>query len=93
MSQAPYLTDAEIADICAPLVQASAQTRHLKAMGLLVRSKPNGRPLVARAEFDRAMITTTQATAANGTGAQPDRAALLMMFAKGKKSNGTQAQK
>lgn len=50
-----YLTDAEIADLCAPLVMPAAQVRVLERMGFLVKKKPNGRPVVARCEFERVM--------------------------------------
>ncbi|OZI64590.1 DUF4224 domain-containing protein [Bordetella genomosp. 4] len=53
----PYLTDEEIANICTPLTQPAAQMRHLKRLGLNARAKPNGRPLVARADFDRVMTS------------------------------------
>lgn len=55
MSDLPFLTDAEIAGICDPLVMPGAQRRHLKRLGLHVEEKPNGRPLVARSEFERVL--------------------------------------
>lgn len=51
----PYLTDAEVSDMCEPLVQAAAQCKHLRALGLMVATKPNGRPLVLRSELDRVL--------------------------------------
>lgn len=51
----PYLTDAEIDEICAPLKIGAAKRKRLERMGMLVKQKPNGRPLVARAEFVRVM--------------------------------------
>lgn len=51
----PYLTDAEIDGICDPLVMPAAQRRHLVRLGLHVERKPNGRPLVARSEFERVL--------------------------------------
>lgn len=42
------LTDAEIDSICAGLVQNAAKVRCLRRMGLTVRQKPNGKPLVNR---------------------------------------------
>lgn len=53
--QPPYLTDAEVTGMCEPLVQPSAQCRHLRALGLMVTTKPNGRPLVLRTELDRVL--------------------------------------
>ena len=54
------LTDAEIDSICAGLTQNAARVRYLKRMGLLVRQKPNGRPLVNRAHYDS--VTSGNAT-------------------------------
>lgn len=48
-SPLPWLTDAEIADLCKPLRRADAQTRYLEDLGLTVKHKPNGRPIVVRA--------------------------------------------
>lgn len=49
------LSDAEIDAICAGLVQNAAKVRHLQRLGLTVRQKPNGRPLVNRAHYDAVM--------------------------------------
>lgn len=49
------LTDAEIDLICDGLVQAHAKIRYLERLGLTVRRKPNGRPLVNRAHYDAMM--------------------------------------
>lgn len=46
------LTDSEIDTICAGLVQNAAKVRYLRSMGLTVRQKPNGKPLVNRAHFE-----------------------------------------
>lgn len=46
------LTDAEIERACQGLVQNAAKVRHLKRMGLVVRTKPNGEPLVNRNHYD-----------------------------------------
>jgi hypothetical protein len=51
--QPPYLTDAEIAEICAPLRQGAAQIKLLRSWGVRVAVKPNGRPLVWRADVER----------------------------------------
>lgn len=50
-----YLTDAEIDDICAPLKVGAAKCKHLERLGMIVKRKADGRPLVARAEFNRVM--------------------------------------
>ncbi len=49
------LTDVEIDQICAGLVQNAARVRYLRDMGLTVRQKPNGRPLVNRRHYDAVM--------------------------------------
>lgn len=49
----PYLTDDEIRDLCRPLVMRAAMVRHLQAMGLQVRRRPDGWPIVGRAHFEQ----------------------------------------
>lgn len=56
----PDLTDDEIDRICGGLRQSAAKVRYLQGLGLTVRRKPNGRPLVARAHFDEVMARTGQ---------------------------------
>lgn len=51
-----YLTDDEVAEICEPLVNAAAQYKYITSkLGMHAGKKPNGRPLVARSEFERVM--------------------------------------
>lgn len=52
-----YLTDEEVDHICDGYVQNAAKTRFLTAIGLTVHTKPNGRPLVARKQFDSAVCS------------------------------------
>jgi hypothetical protein len=47
-----HLSDSEVDDICAGLKQNAAKVRFLERMGLKVRRKPNGRPLVSRSAYD-----------------------------------------
>lgn len=49
------LSDAEIDEICAGLTQNCAKVRHLEKLGLSVRQKPNGKPLVSRAHYETVM--------------------------------------
>lgn len=50
----PYLTDTEIDGICAGLTQSAAKVRYLRdVLRVPVERKPNGRPLVRRADWDR----------------------------------------
>lgn len=51
----PDLTDAEVDRICDGLTQSAAKVRFLQSLGLTVRRKPNGRPLVNRAHYDAVM--------------------------------------
>lgn len=44
----PYLSDAEVDEMCDGLVQDAAKIRYLRGLGLRVDRKPNGRPLVWR---------------------------------------------
>lgn len=70
----PWLSDAEIGDLCAGLKQSAAQVRYLRQLGLTVRAKPNGKPLVMRADIE-AMSGTVAKTPA--TRREPNRAGLL----------------
>ena len=90
----PWLTDDEINGICNPLRQSSAQCRYLKSLGLVVKARRNGRPLVARDEWLRVMVgghTASQSAAATGS-ATPDREGLFALLGR-KNKNGTSAQR
>lgn len=51
----PFLTDAEINAICDGLTQPAAMARYLARLGLTVHTKPNGRPLISRTQFETVM--------------------------------------
>jgi hypothetical protein len=88
---APWLSDAELAEMCAPLQQPAAQIRWLKRAGYHVERRPNGKPLLMRSELERvAGAARFGAPAQNAPGGQPDRAALLQVIAGGKR--GPKAQ-
>ena len=70
----PWLTDDEIADLCAGLTQGAAQARFLRQLGLTVRAKHNGRPLVMRAHLEQVMMPAE--TAKPSGKREPNRAAL-----------------
>lgn len=81
MSLPPFLTDAEIADATKPLKQGAARCRFLRALGIKVDPRPDGQPLVGRAEFeaarmDRKRTREAPAPAAIGNVVAPDWAAL-----------------
>jgi hypothetical protein len=46
------LTDVEIDMICDGYKQSAAKVRYLQSIGLTVRRKPNGRPLINRTHYD-----------------------------------------
>lgn len=81
----PWLTKDEIDDLCQPLTQPAAQIRFLQSLGLTVKTKPNGTPLVIRSHFEQVM---------NPAGTQkrpqlrlePNRAAYQALIAKKRKS-------
>jgi len=62
-----YLSDSEVADLCAPLTQPAAQVRYLQQLGLQVAKKPNGRPVVVRSHAEAVLSGHQQAPA----GAEP----------------------
>lgn len=49
----PDIPDWQIDEICAGLEQSAAKVRYLRRLGIRVERRPNGRPLVARAEWER----------------------------------------
>lgn len=50
------LTDDEVDAICAGYTQNAAKVRFLRGLGVEVRRKPNGRPLVARGDWVRLTV-------------------------------------
>jgi len=51
------LNDAEINEICGGLIQNHAKIRFLLSLGLTVRRKPNGKPLVNRQHYQTVMTS------------------------------------
>jgi hypothetical protein len=70
-----FLTEGEIAALCAPLKQPAAQVRFLRASGLTVTVKPNGRPAVVRSHAEAVLsgrlAATVEPTQGLGAGAAP----------------------
>ena len=56
----PDLDDLEVDQICIGLVQNAAKIRYLQSLGLIVARRPNGRPLVARAEWEKRFVSSEQ---------------------------------
>jgi hypothetical protein len=85
----PYLTDQEIAEITAPLIQGAARCRFLNRIGVKVQRRPDGQPLVGRAEFEAFMQARDSAIApTHRTEAGPDWPALQdrVRYARGQKA-------
>ncbi len=80
----PWYTDQEIDDLCAGLATNAAKCRHLRAQGLTVTQKPNGRPLVMRAHAEAVLAGLAQVLATTGAPQpdrpRPDRAALVLAY-------------
>lgn len=75
----PYLSDDELLDVCRPLTQPAAMIRYLKDQGFHVKRRPNGWPLVSRANFDAVMMGCA-ARVDKEAGATPNVQALLDRF-------------
>lgn len=76
----PWLSQQEIDDLCAPLTQHAAQLRFIRGLGLTVRTKPNGAPLLMRSHFDEVMMPVKKSKPAKR---QPNSAGLRLAYAKG----------
>lgn len=77
----PNLSDAELLEICKPLTQPAAMIRYLRAEGFFVKRRPNGWPLVSRANYEAVMMGHAQAAPAAGSVASgPNVQALLDRF-------------
>ena len=74
----PWLSQAEVDDLCQPLKQAAAQVRYLREQGLAVRTKPNGQPLVLRSNVEEVM--NPAAKPVKSAKREPNRAGLIASF-------------
>lgn len=86
-----YLSDSEIADLCAPLTQPAAQVRYLRAIGLTVTLKPNGRPVVIRCHAEAVLSGRRAASPPNtidtpgiASQQQPSRSTLITLLQRGR---------
>ena len=61
-----HLSDPELADICRPLTQHAARIRYLRTLGLRVERRPDGSPLVRRADWERAQQAQNATPARRG---------------------------
>jgi hypothetical protein len=76
----PWLSSDEVDDLCAPLKQHAAQIRFIRGLGITVREKPNGAPLVMRTHFEEKMSPTGKLKTPTKTA--PNSAGLRLAFAK-----------
>jgi hypothetical protein len=88
-----FLTQAEVDDLCAPLIQPAAQVRFLRASGLTVTVKPNGRAAVVRSHAEQVLSFGAVRPAASvgqpaDSAAKPDRGALISLFNRGGGTHG-----
>ena len=74
----PFLTDDEVNAICDGLTQPAAMARYLARLGLRVHTKPNGRPLVSRANFETVMAGRPSGTPTSRPAA--DAGAVVALF-------------
>lgn len=67
------LPDDEVDRICHPLKQNAAKVRYLESLGVEVRRKPSGRPLVNRAHYNAVRGPPAAAAGAGvSSGPQPN---------------------
>ncbi|MCW5648394.1 MAG: hypothetical protein KIS62_01475 [Ramlibacter sp.] len=77
----PWLTDSEADDLCAPLTQNCAKVKYLRGLGLEVRTKPNGRPLVLRSNVEAVLGgSALPGSAQTATARQPNVTGLILQF-------------
>lgn len=83
-AEMPWLSQAEIDDLCEPLTQHAAQIRFMSGLGLTVRTKPSGAPLVIRSHFEAVMNPAVKSKPEGKR--EPNREALIASFASPRKA-------
>lgn len=81
----PWLEIDEIDSLCHPLTQKAAQRAYLESLGLHVKKKPDGSPLVLRSNVERVLggiPAPADVQGAQQGKASPNREALVLMFTK-----------
>jgi hypothetical protein len=82
----PWLTDEEIDDLCDGRRQNAARIRFLRSLGLTVRLKPNGKPIVERGHAQDVLaglpVGKKKAAKVPEAARQPDAAGLVLAFAR-----------
>ena len=86
-----FLTDREVDELCKPLTQPAAQVRFLRASGLRVIVKPNGRAAVVRSHAEKVLSSPEPGAApeapaeAGGNPPQPNVGAFLKVIGRRRK--------
>lgn len=81
----PWLETDEIDSLCHPLIQKAAQRAYLESLGLHVKKKPDGSPLVLRSNVERVlggMPVPAEIQGAQQGKVLPNREALVLRFHK-----------
>jgi hypothetical protein len=82
----PWLTDDEVDAMCDGLRQCAAKVKYLKSLGLAVKQKPNGRPLVLRSNVEEVLAgqpdKRKRTKPAERPPAQPDVAGLVLAYSR-----------
>lgn len=71
----PFLTDDEIERLTKPLTQGAARCKFFRRLGIKVDPRPDGQPIVGRAEFEAARLSKNRqplAVANDGNVITPD---------------------
>lgn len=84
MSANPWLDDSEIDGLTDPLTQNAAKVRHLRKMGLVVTTRPNGRPIVLRHAWEQLQhgIESTRPSTDAVAAMVPNMSGMLMQFSR-----------
>jgi hypothetical protein len=82
----PWLENALVDELCEGLTQDAANIRFLRSLGLTVKRKPCGRPLVLRSNVEAVLGGMPTPAARDGQAdrqlAQPGVAATILQFGK-----------
>lgn len=87
-----WLSDAQIDSMCEGIKRNHERLTYLRSLGLTVKEKPNGKPLVMISNVEAVLggVPSSKPSANGAASAEPDRAALVAHVRKGhgKKTQG-----
>jgi hypothetical protein len=81
----PWLSPDDVNDLCEPLTQKAAQCAFLKTLGLTVKRKPDGSPLVMRSNLELVLGAIANPATANPEAqgkSGPNKTGLLLFLNK-----------